>query len=70
MDEWCALRNGRVECQLFGMDPLLGLKPAATKLSSQENAMMIFSHLVWGIVLAATERELRRYGNQMLDSGT
>lgn len=49
----------------MGWIEMLKLKPRASKLSSQKNAMMIAAHLIWGIFLAVGEEGLRKNGEDL-----
>lgn len=48
----------------LGWVPVLGLRPAATKVSSARNAQMILAHVAWGAALALAYDELRRDGEK------
>jgi uncharacterized membrane protein YagU involved in acid resistance len=51
----------------LGWIPALGLRASAYKMPAKRNALMIFSHLVWGASLGFAESEMRKFGYQMLD---
>lgn len=50
----------------LGWIPAMNLRPKGTRMNSQQNAMMVLSHIVWGASLGYLEREFRRSGKKML----
>lgn len=51
----------------LGWIPAFGLRASAYKMPAKRNALMIMSHLIWGASLGLAEKEMRKFGNQMLD---
>lgn len=50
----------------LGFIPALNLEPKAKNLNSQQNLMMVATHLVYGASLAYAEERFRKSGKEML----
>lgn len=50
-----------------GWIPAIGFRASAFRMPARRNALMIFAHLIWGASLGFAAREMKQFGNQMLD---
>jgi uncharacterized membrane protein YagU involved in acid resistance len=50
----------------LGMLPAFNFRASAYKMPARRNAMMLFSHLIWGLSLGLAELHMHQSGNRML----
>ena len=61
------IQNGIWAVSYLGWIPVSGLRANAFKMPARRNGLMILAHLIWGVSIAFSEKEMRQSGDQMLD---